>query len=70
LVKDKHIREQLKEAAHDQTQVTDASLLIVICADAKAWGKKPLRYWPNVPAEVQSYMETAIDAYYRDKEQV
>ncbi len=70
LVQDKNIREQIREAAHGQAQVTDASLLIVICADTKAWEKQPLRYWANAPAEVQSYMQTAIDAYYRDKEQV
>lgn len=70
LVKDKHLRKQIKEAAHGQAQVTDASLLIVICADTRAWEKEPLRYWKNAPAEVQSYMEEAIDAYYRNKKQV
>lgn len=70
LVKDPGIREQLREAAHGQTQVTDASLLIVLCADLKAWEKQPKRYWQNAPDEVQQLMETKIDAYYRDKEQV
>jgi nitroreductase len=69
LVKDKNLRKQIREAAHDQAQVTDASLLIVICADTKAWEKQPLRYWQNAPADIQNYMETAIDGYYRENDQ-
>ena len=56
LVKDINLRKQIREAAHDQAQVTDASLLIVICADTKAWEKQPLRYWQNAPADIQNYM--------------
>lgn len=70
LVKDAGLREQLCEAAHGQTQVTDASLLIVICADMKAWDKQPKRYWQNAPDDVQALMEGKIDNYYRNKEQV
>jgi nitroreductase len=69
LVQDKNLRAQIRDAAHDQPQVTDASLLIVICADTRAWAKQPLRYWQNAPAEIQNYMETAIDGYYRENDQ-
>ena len=70
LVRDAGLRKQIREAAWDQAQVTDASLLIVICADLKAWEKDPSRYWANAPAEVQDYMKSAIDQYYRNREQV
>jgi len=70
LVKDASLRQQIRVAAHDQIQVTDASLLIVLCADLKAWEKQPKRYWENAPAEVQDYMQSAIDQYYRNREQV
>ena len=70
LVRDAGLRKQIREAAWDQAQVTDASLLIVICADLKAWEKDPARYWTNAPAEVQDYMKSAIDQYYRNREQV
>ena len=70
LVRDGELRKQIREAAWDQAQVTDASLLIVICADLKAWEKDPARYWANAPAEVQDYMASAIDQYYRNREQV
>lgn len=70
VVEDETVRDKLKEAAHGQEQVTDASLLIVICADLKAWEKSPVRYWENAPGEVQDYIVGAIDNYYRGKEQV
>jgi nitroreductase len=70
LVRDAQLRKQIRAAAWDQAQVTDASLLIVICADIKAWEKNPARYWANAPAEVQDYMASAIDQYYRNREQV
>ena len=70
LVRDAELRKQIRAAAWDQAQVTDASLLIVICADLKAWEKDPARYWANAPAEVQDYMKSAIDQYYRNREQV
>lgn len=70
IVQDRALREQLKEAAGGQAQVTDASLLLVLCADMKAWEKQPGRYWQNAPDDVRELMEDKIDAYYRDKEQV
>ncbi len=70
LVRDPELRKQIREAAGGQAQVTDASLLIVICADLKAWEKDPVRYWDNTPKEVQEYIVPAIDNYYRGRERV
>jgi len=70
LVRDPGLRQQIREAAWDQAQVTDASLLIVICADMKAWEKEPARYWANAPKDIQDYMQSVIEQYYRDREQV
>jgi len=50
--------------------VTDSSVLIILCADLKAWEKSPIRYWKNASAQVQDFILPAIDAYYRDKDQV
>jgi nitroreductase len=69
-VTDKELRKQIREAAWDQSQVTDTSLFIIMCADLKAWDKQPQRYWLNAPQEVQDFMVPAIDDYYRDKDQV
>jgi len=69
-VQDQVLRESIRAVAWDQAQVTDASLLLVLCADLKAWEKEPGRYWQNAPEEVRDFMLPAIDQYYRDKEQV
>lgn len=69
-VTDLVLRTQIREAAWDQAQVTDASMLLIICADVKAWEKNPGRYWENAPKEVQDYLVPAIDQFYRGREQV
>ena len=69
-VQDQSLRESIRAVSWDQAQVTDASLLLVLCADLKAWEKEPVRYWDNAPEEVRDFMLPAIDQYYRDKEQV
>lgn len=69
VVKDRVLRKEIREAAWDQAQVTEASLLIVLCADLKAWEKDPKRYWRNADNGVQEFMVPAIDNYYRDHAQ-
>ena len=70
LVKDKTIREKIKEAAWNQAQVTDASLLFVMCADTKAWDKNPERYWKNAPQEAQDILIPMIKPFYEGKDQL
>jgi len=70
LVRDPELRQRIRELAWGQAQVTDASLLVVLCADTKSWEKEPGRYWANAPKEVQEFMLPAIDNYYRGREQV
>ena len=48
-MRDPDLRKQIRAAAWDQAQVTDASLLLVLCADLKAWEKDPARYWRDAP---------------------
>jgi len=69
-VADPELRKQIRAVAWDQSQVTDTSLFIIMCADLKAWEKQPERYWVNAPQEVQDFMVPAIDDYYRGKDQV
>ncbi|MDY6991966.1 MAG: nitroreductase family protein [Pseudomonadota bacterium] len=70
LLRDPELREKIRALAWDQAQVTDASLLIILCADLKSWEKDTHRYWRNVPQEIQDFMNSAIDQYYRGREQV
>lgn len=69
-IRDKDLRQQIRKVAWDQAQVTDSSLLLVLCADLKSWEKEPKRYWRNTPLEFQDFILPAIDGYYRDREEV
>ncbi len=69
-VTDPEQRKAIRTAAWDQAQVTDASELLVLCFDIKAWERDPQRYWREAPQEVQDFIVPAIDVYYRDKPQV
>lgn len=69
-VSDAALRAQIREAGWGQAQMTDASMLVVICAQVDSWEKNVKRVWEGAPPEVQDYMAGAIDAYYRDKPQV
>lgn len=70
VVSDPVLREKIRKVAWDQSQVTDCSLLVILCADLKAWEKSPERYWHLASKEVQDFILPAIDQYYRGKEQV
>ncbi|NDE90820.1 MAG: nitroreductase family protein [Alphaproteobacteria bacterium] len=69
-VKDKALREELKAAAWGQAQMTDASLLVILCADLKAWEKSPERYWVDAPQAVRDYLVPMIGQFYKGREQV
>ncbi len=70
VVDDTELRNQIRQASWNQAQVTDASLLIIMCADLNAWEKEPERYWRNADKPVQDYLIPAIDNYYRGRDQV
>ncbi|MCC5847084.1 MAG: nitroreductase family protein [Verrucomicrobia bacterium] len=69
VVKNPEIRRKLRAVSWDQPQVTDASALIVVCADVQAWRKNPARYWRNAPEKVQDTLVDAIKAFYTDRDQ-
>lgn len=70
LVRDPALREQIRAVSWMQPQFTDASLLIVVCADLQAWDKQPERYWRSAPADVRDGIVGAIGGYYRGRPQV
>ena len=70
LVRDSVLRQEIRKVAWNQAQVTDASLLVVLCADLKSWEKEPARYWRNVTKPVQGFLVPAIQQYYAGREQV
>jgi nitroreductase len=70
IVRDPELRRQIRAVAWDQAQVTDASLLVLLCADLGAWRKQPERYWQEAPKPVQDILLPAIQQYYTGREQV
>ncbi|MEO5378068.1 MAG: nitroreductase family protein [Magnetococcus sp. DMHC-6] len=67
VVRDPALRTQIRAAAWNQAQVTDASLLIILCADLAAWQKTPARYWREAPSPVQEFMIPALQSYYQNR---
>jgi len=70
LVKDSETRKKIRSAAWDQAQVTDSSLLLILCADLKSWKKQPERYWKTAPKEIQDMFVKMIGDFYDGKEQL
>src|SRR5512133_3145294 len=55
VVQDPALRQQVREAAWDQAQVTDASLLVILTADLDAWTKEPARYFEGADAKTMDW---------------
>lgn len=70
IVRDPALRRQIREVAWNQAQMTDASLLVVVCADIMAWSKQPERYWSHAPEAVRDGLVSAMRQYYTDHHQV
>ena len=70
VVKDPALRKEIRSASWDQAQVTEASLLVILCADLKAWNKEPLRYWRSAPEPVQDFIVPAIQEFYTGLDQI
>lgn len=70
LVRDKELRKQIRAAGNDQAQITDASLLIVLTADVKAWEKSPARYWRDAPKDVARILVDWMGPFYQGKDQL
>jgi len=70
VVKDAELREKIRGVSWDQAQVTDSSLLLILCADLKAGEKNPQRYWKNASKEVQDFIIPAIQKFYTGNEKL
>ena len=70
LVHGAELKADIRKAAWDQPQVSDCSLLMVLCYDLKAWDRQPERYWRNAPDAVATQMVSEIRDFYRDDEKL
>ena len=55
VIDDPEQRKRIREAAWDREQVTDAALLVILCADLKAWKDEPLHYWHTSSAPFREF---------------
>ncbi len=69
VVRDPALRQRIRtELGNDQAQMTDASLLIIMTADMKAWQKAPERYWKNAPKEVADLLVGWMKPFHEGRE--
>ncbi len=70
VVRDKALRKQIRAAAVDQAHVEEASILVVMTADVKAWANEPARYWRDAPAQVAELLVNWMGPFYDGKDQL
>jgi nitroreductase len=70
VINDLKLRNEIKDAAYGQAQVTDASSLILVVTDIKAWEKNMIDKWKNVPKEIGDFMATSAHQFYLNREQL
>lgn len=69
IVRDTALREKIrKDFGNDQAQMTDASLLVIMTADTKAWKKDPARYWQHAPEEVADLLVGWMGPFHEGRE--
>lgn len=64
IVTKQELKDQLCALSYGQRQVAESSLVIILCADLKAWDKDPERYWINTPEEQRKSIAKAIRQSY------
>ena len=69
VLRDSDLRSKIRtEFGNDQSQITDASLLVLFTADEKAWKKEPERYWKNAPQEVSELLVGWMGPFHEGRE--
>lgn len=69
VIRDPELRKKIRtEYGNDQPQMTDASMLILVTADTKAWEKEPERYWRKAPKEVSDLLVGWIGPFHEGKD--
>lgn len=68
-VTDQGLKDKMSELSHGQRQVSEASLVIILCADLNSWDKSPERYWRNIPEELRNALVESLRNSYRGNPQ-
>lgn len=67
-VTEQAVKDKLCELSYGQRQVAEASLVIILCADLKAWDRNPERYWQSLNKTQRVRTVNAIRQSYRENE--
>ncbi|MFG1372794.1 nitroreductase family protein [Xanthobacter oligotrophicus] len=68
VVRDLTLRKELRAAAFDQAQVTDASLLVIVTADPSAFQSDRERYSPTAGPETSKVVANSMMQFYTGRE--
>lgn len=69
ILRNPELRSKIRtEFGNDQSQMTDASLLVLFTADMKAWQKEPARYFRNAPQEVADLLVGWMGPFHEGRE--
>lgn len=68
-VTEQSLKDKLSKLSHDQPQVSEASLVIILCGDLNAWDKNPERYWKNIPEDQRTALVASLRNSYNDQPQ-
>lgn len=63
-VTDQAIKDRLCGMSYNQIQVSEASLVIILCADLNAWNRNPERYWMGIPPVRRDAVAASIKRSY------
>jgi nitroreductase len=70
LITEKNLKDKLSALSHGQKQVSESSLVIILCADLNSWNKNPERYWINLPEESRKALVISMHNSYDGKSQL
>lgn len=65
VVDDPQLRKQIRDVSWGQPQVTDASILIILCANLRAWEQEPL-HWHSACEPNREFMVPSVRQFYED----
>ena len=69
ILRESNLRHKIRsQLGNDQSQITDASLLILFVGDTKAWLKNPEQYWVNATPEYRDMVTSMMTNFYRGRE--
>jgi nitroreductase len=70
VIEDSEQRKQIRKASWDQKQITDASMLIILCTDLKAWEQESLHCWHPARESFHEFITPDLQSHYSNLDQM